>query len=175
MWRALGKLARDTQGAVAPTVALSLFALIAAGGIAFDYARLAALDTELQNAADQAALAAASQLDGRAGACAARPARPRTCSSIKALMANDGSCDRRIVVADEAGLRCNRQDPFLPGQGQDQPPRRATPTPSSSRSRSIRAPPYYALTPIVGAHFVRAQSARSPSPGFDRRSARCRR
>ena len=57
------------SGAVAPTVALSLFALIGAGGIAFDYARMAALDTELQNAADQAALAAASQLDGETGAC----------------------------------------------------------------------------------------------------------
>ena len=53
----------DESAAIAPTFALSLFALIAVGGIAFDYARLAAMDTELQNAADQAALAAASQLD----------------------------------------------------------------------------------------------------------------
>ena len=52
------------SGAIAPTFALSLFALVAVGGIAFDYARLAAMDTELQNAADQAALAAATQLDG---------------------------------------------------------------------------------------------------------------
>ena len=51
-------LSRSTSGAVAPTVALSLFALIATSGIAFDYARMAAMDTELQNAADQAALAA---------------------------------------------------------------------------------------------------------------------
>src|SRR3546814_10050133 len=57
-------LQRSEAGAVAPTVALSLFGLIAAGGLAFDYARLASLDTELQNAADHAALAAASQLDG---------------------------------------------------------------------------------------------------------------
>lgn len=56
------------RAAVAPTVALSLFALIGVGGIAFDYARMAALDTELQNAADQAALAAATQLDGANGA-----------------------------------------------------------------------------------------------------------
>ncbi len=55
---------QDERAAVAPTVALALFGLIAAGGLAFDYARMAALDTELQNAADQAALAAASQLDG---------------------------------------------------------------------------------------------------------------
>src|SRR3982750_1237122 len=55
-------------GAVAPTVALALFALIGMGGIAFDYAHLAAMDTELQQAADQAALAAATQLDKSDGA-----------------------------------------------------------------------------------------------------------
>ncbi len=64
MWRSvLRRLWKNTSGAVAPTIALSLVALIAAGGIAFDYARLAAMDTELQQAADQAALAAATQLD----------------------------------------------------------------------------------------------------------------
>lgn len=50
------------------TVALSLTALIGVGGIAFDYARLAGLHTELQQAADQAALAAASQLDRQSDA-----------------------------------------------------------------------------------------------------------
>ena len=59
----LGRLWRNDGGAVAPTVALSLVGLIAAGGLAFDYARLATLDTELQQAVDQAALAAATQLD----------------------------------------------------------------------------------------------------------------
>ena len=54
----------DRSAAVAPTVALSLFALIGAGGLAFDYSRMASLDTELQNAADQSALAGATQLDG---------------------------------------------------------------------------------------------------------------
>ncbi len=73
----------DRRGAVAPTVALSLFGLIAAGGLAFDYARLAGMDTELQNAADQAALAAASQLDRGAGACA------RASAAAVAFVAND--------------------------------------------------------------------------------------
>ena len=67
MGRSLRRLVTDLcasrQGAIAPTLALSLFGLIAAGGIAFDYARLASMDTELQQAADQAALAAATQLD----------------------------------------------------------------------------------------------------------------
>jgi Flp pilus assembly protein TadG len=59
----LRRLGRSEQGAIAPLFAVSLFALIAAGGIAFDYARLAGMDTELQQAADLAALAAATQLD----------------------------------------------------------------------------------------------------------------
>jgi Flp pilus assembly protein TadG len=63
MWRSALQLWTRNEGSVAPTVALSLFGLIAAGGIAFDYARLAAMDTELQQAADQAALAAVTQLD----------------------------------------------------------------------------------------------------------------
>ena len=64
----LRRLLKAERAAVAPTIGLSLFALIGVGGIAFDYARLAAMDSELQNAADQAALAAASQLDGEANA-----------------------------------------------------------------------------------------------------------
>ncbi|HEY1145056.1 MAG TPA: pilus assembly protein TadG-related protein, partial [Allosphingosinicella sp.] len=80
--RSIGGLWHDRRGAVAPTVALSLIGLIAAGGIAFDYARMASLDTELQNAADQAALAAAGQLDGKTGA------RTRGISAAQTLVAN---------------------------------------------------------------------------------------
>jgi Flp pilus assembly protein TadG len=82
-------LFRSNGGAVAPTVALSLFGLIAAGGIAFDYARLASMDTELQNAADQAALAAAGQLDGQDGACARAAAAASALLSNQTLFAND--------------------------------------------------------------------------------------
>lgn len=80
---------RNSDGAVAPVVALSLTALIAVGGIAFDYTRLAAMDSELQNAADQAALAAASQLDGETKACARAVAAARNLVSNKTLLAND--------------------------------------------------------------------------------------
>ena len=59
----------DEGGAVAATYALAMIPLIAIAGVAFDYARVMGLDSELQNGADQAALAAASQLDGRSGAC----------------------------------------------------------------------------------------------------------
>ncbi|MGQ7829470.1 pilus assembly protein TadG-related protein [Altererythrobacter sp. Z27] len=61
------KILRDQEGAVAATYALSLVALIAILGLAFDYARMVSMDTELQNAADQAALAGATQLDRSSG------------------------------------------------------------------------------------------------------------
>ena len=83
MPRSARGLLRNNQGAVAPIVALSLVGLLAAGGIAFDYARLASMDTELQDAADQAALAAVTQLDGTAGAT------NRAIKVAQSLLAND--------------------------------------------------------------------------------------
>lgn len=100
MSRARKSLLQSTGGAVAPTVALSLFALIAAGGIAFDYARLAGMDSELQSAADQAALAAASQLDGATGACSRAANAARNLIANSSRFANDGSTPR-ITIADE--------------------------------------------------------------------------
>jgi Flp pilus assembly protein TadG len=82
MRRSASTLFRSNDGAVAPTVALSLFALIAVGGIGFDYARMASLDTELQQAADQAALAAATQLDQQSGATA------RAVAAAQSLLVN---------------------------------------------------------------------------------------
>ena len=67
-FRSLRRFQRDDRGATAALYALALPALVAVSGLGFDYARLAALDTELQNAADQAALAAATQLDQSEGA-----------------------------------------------------------------------------------------------------------
>ena len=102
-WR---RLARSADGAVAPTVALSLFGLIVVGGVAFDYARLASMDSELQNAADQAALAAASQLDGKPGACSraalaasglidnnTRFGKYSSTSGIAVTVQNEAACD----------------------------------------------------------------------------------
>jgi Flp pilus assembly protein TadG len=91
MTRRIRRIGGDVSGAVAPTVALSLFALIGAGGIAFDYARMASLDTELQNAADQAALAAATQLDKQTGAIARATAAANNLVKNSTLFANDGS------------------------------------------------------------------------------------
>ena len=93
----LQRLWKRSDGAVAPTVALSLFGLIAAGGLAFDYARLAAMDTELQQAADQAALAAATQLDRSAGSTA------RATAAIQGADANRLARNLTRFSNDDAG------------------------------------------------------------------------
>jgi Flp pilus assembly protein TadG len=89
----------DTKGAVAPLVAISLFAFVGAAGVAFDYARVAALDTELQNAADQAALAAATQLDGKAGATVRATAAAQTLLKNNTYFANDGGSSEAAVAS----------------------------------------------------------------------------
>ena len=75
---------QSETGAVAATYALALPALIGISAIGFDYARLASMDTELQNAADQAALAGVTQLDGM---------------GESALGAGDGACARAARAA----------------------------------------------------------------------------
>src|SRR3954463_11271016 len=90
MIRSARSLWRNVDGAVAPTVALSMTALIVGGGIAFDYAHMASLDTELQQAADQAALAAATQLDGGTNARARATAAAQQLVTNLALFADRG-------------------------------------------------------------------------------------
>jgi Flp pilus assembly protein TadG len=96
--RSARRLLRDNRGAVAPTIALSLVGLIAAGGIAFDYTRMASMETELQTAADQAALAAASQLDGNSGACSRAANAAVSMLANQTRMANDGNASGRAVT-----------------------------------------------------------------------------
>jgi Flp pilus assembly protein TadG len=88
----------DESAAVAPTIALSLFALIAVGGIGFDYARMMAMDSELQNAADQAALAAATQLDGEADARSRATTAAQSLVTNSTLFSNDDVGSRAISM-----------------------------------------------------------------------------
>ena len=152
---AIRNLFRSTAASVAPTVALSLFGLIAAGGIAFDYARLASLDTELQNAADQAALAAASQLDGETGACARAAAAAAALVSNDTLFANDAIASRAINVPNESACDDDGSVQFYQSydSANDTFGPEAT-TDAEARVVLVRVDPreaVYALTPIVGA------------------------
>lgn len=90
---------RNQTGATAALYALALPALVAVAGIGFDYARIASMDSELQNAADQAALAAATQLDKQAGAIArATSAAQGGLVSNSTLFANDTGQTRTVDV-----------------------------------------------------------------------------
>lgn len=148
-----GKALRtDSTGAVAPLVGLVLIALLASAGLAFDYARMVALDTELQDAADQAALAAATQLDGQTGACARAAAAASSLVSNLALMDNN-SGTQAITVTNDPGCDVTGSIRFYQSYNQttDTPGAAAT---SDANARVVildvmakRAA--YALTPIV--------------------------
>ncbi|MEQ1551140.1 pilus assembly protein TadG-related protein [Sphingorhabdus sp.] len=150
MIRSIGKkLWREESGAVASVYALALPALVAIGGIAFDYARLAAMDTELQNAADQAALAAVTQLDGKAGACARASATAVSHLANRTVYSNVGGTPD-ITVTGEATCDATGKIKFW----QNKAKTTAATTDANARfvevtvnARTAR----YALTPIVGA------------------------
>jgi Flp pilus assembly protein TadG len=89
---------RDESGAVAATYAMALTALIVIAGVGFDYGRLAAMDSELQNGADQAALAGATQLDGKDRACERAANAARNLVTNTTVLANSAST---ISVASE--------------------------------------------------------------------------
>jgi Flp pilus assembly protein TadG len=152
------KLWRNADGAVAPTVALSLTALIAVGGIAFDYARMASLDTELQQAADQAALAAATQLDGSANARARATAAANQIVSNATVFANDSNASGRSLAVATVAF-CSAYDDSVPNDASDPPdaPTGCTLATSDADAKFVvvtmgtrRA--NYALTPIVAAY-----------------------
>lgn len=151
MARSLRHLLGSEDAAVAPTVALSLFALIAAGGLAFDYARMASLDSELQNAADQAALAAASQLDGEAGACSRAAAAARNMITNLTYLANDGALSgTQVTIADEPTCDATGNVRFYQDKAKTQPATDDT----NAKFVEIQVDPRradFALTPIVGA------------------------
>ena len=144
------RLIADREGAVAATVALSLFALIAVGGVAFDYARMASLDTELQNAADQAALAGVSQLDGLPNACLRASTAARALITNRTLMANEAGSAREIAIPNEPACDATGSIKFY----QDGLKTTAATSDSNAKFMEVSVTPrtaIYALTPIVAA------------------------
>ena len=88
--RGARQLALNESAAIAPLYAIGIFTLVGIAGVGFDYARMMSLQSELQNAADQAALAGASQLDGQSGACARAALAVREFTTNNTRVSNDG-------------------------------------------------------------------------------------
>lgn len=148
------RLIRNQSGAAAATVALSLFGLVMAGGLAIDYARMMALDSELQNAADQAALAAATQLDGKPGACTRAIAAARLLITNQTHFANDGNASGlNVGVATASGCSAasGRSIKFYSSYTTDTSNTAAT-TDATAKFVSVQVETrvaVYALTPIM--------------------------
>ena len=143
----------DKSAAVAPTVALSLFALLGAGGIAFDYSRMASLDTELQNAADQAALAGATQLDQQTDAIARATAAAQGLLVNEAIFANDGDAAGLTVTVPTIVFYATLADAEA-DNGTDCPTAGAVTTDDDARFICVRTSnrvARFALTPVVAA------------------------
>ena len=139
-------LGQDEGGAVAVTFALSLTALVLIAGIGFDYGRLAAMDSELQNGADQAALSGATQLNGTSGACS------------RAAAAAVGMVSNTTVVANSANTVTIPSEPACDATGNVrfwQDKNRATAATSDANAHFIELTVAtrsvdYAFTPIAG-------------------------
>lgn len=146
--RSLGEFLRafqiDTSAAIAATYALSMFLLVAVAGVAWDWTRMTAMDSELQNAADQAALAAATQLDGKVDAIDRATLAASNLVTNGSLMSNDGGTYALAVE----GLvffdgHDQSTDTFGPITTDDVEARAVTVTIAPREA-------VYALTPVIG-------------------------
>ena len=144
------RLWSNQSGAIAAVYALALPALIAVGGIAFDYARLVAMDSELQNAADQSALAAVTQLDQQFGACSRASGTAVSLISNNTLFANEAGGVPAVVITSEPTCDATGKIKFWQNR------EKTTPANSDANARFVEVTvnartARYALTPIVGA------------------------
>lgn len=147
MSRRWGNFWRDEAAAVAATYAIAILPLIVVAGVGYDYTRLAAVDSELQNAADQAALAAATQLDRGAGACARASDAAVGLLSNLSMLSNDGS-GNAITVTGEPG--CDATGTIRFYQDRD----KATPATTDAEARFVEVhvdprEAFFALTPVM--------------------------
>ena len=139
----------NESGATAALYALALPALVAVAGVGFDYARLAGMDSELQNAADQAALAGATQLDGKSGACSRAASAASGLVTNSTLLANDGG-GLAVSVTNEATCDATGVVRFWQNEAA------TTPATTDAEAKFVEVVlgtrrANYALTPIVGA------------------------
>ncbi|MXP14771.1 hypothetical protein GRI44_08410 [Altererythrobacter confluentis] len=133
----------DESGAISAMYAIAILPLVVMAGVAFDYGRMMGLDTELQNAADQAALAAATQLDGSTDAITNSQIAAANALGNQTRFANDGG-GRAIPTSGLSFVYFNGYE--------DDAPVNETTVPEDAKvvlvnveDRAVR----YALTPVM--------------------------
>ncbi len=138
----------DQSGAVAVTYALALVGLIVAAGVGFDYARLMTMDSELQSAADQAALAGATQLNGSSDAMARAVASASALVSNSTLLANDNVA--QAVTISEVVFYKTRDHAENDTNGFTVADTTRNGDAKFIRVKTVGRKVFYAYTPIVG-------------------------
>lgn len=147
--RHVSRFLGEDSGAVAATYALALTGILVVAGVGFDYGRLAAMDSELQNGADQAALAGATQLDGLTGACERAANAAATLVNNQTLLAQGGGA---VGVATETACDSTGNIRFWQDRN------RSAGATSNANARFIEVivdtdTVNYAFTPIAGLAF----------------------
>lgn len=130
----------DDRGAIGPMYAIALFALVAIAGVGFDYGRMVTAQSELQNAADQAALAAATQLTGQSDARELAKQAARNYFQNRTRIADDGE-GPLIAIPDDGFTFFSDGNANTPATSDAD----ATAVEVSVAPREV----FYALTPVV--------------------------
>lgn len=149
----LNRFSHDQRGAIGPLYAVGILTVVAMSAIGFDYGRLMALDTELQNAADQAALAAATQLDGRDDAIT----RARDAANNTFATATSSFVNQTRFANDGAGRPITSLSfKFYDGYADDATGTELTSDTDGADAEVVEVTVnarkvFYALTPLVGA------------------------
>lgn len=149
----INRFARSESAAIGPLYALGISTLVVMSAIGFDYGRLMALDSELQNAADQAALAAATQLDG------GDDAMTRARDAANNTFANSGSSfvnETRFANDGQGRPITSLTFEFFDGYADDTPGSLLTSDDDGADAKVVQVTVnarqvFYALTPLVGA------------------------
>ncbi|MCH8198062.1 MAG: hypothetical protein IH904_08265 [Proteobacteria bacterium] len=136
----LGSLARDARGSVVIYIALMAPVLFGVGALSMDLGRLITLHTELQGAADAAALAGARELDRFPGAIAKASAAAVAALNNSQTFATDGGGKQVLIAAtpcaDPPVAPCIRFLKSLPADDDD-PITAANVTTSDTEARFI--------------------------------------
>ncbi len=159
--RTLRTFWREDRAAISPLYAVGILALVAVSGVGFDYGRLMALDSELQNAADQAALAAVTQLDGYDDAMIrARDAANNTFATAASAYVNETrfANDKRSLPSTTASTRpiTSLSFKFYDGYEDDTVGDEVVDDVDGADAQVVEVTVnnrqvFYALTPVVGA------------------------
>lgn len=153
MLRALiSRFTKEDRAAIGPLYAIGISTFVVISAIGFDYGRLMSLDTELQNAADQAALAAATQLDGGDDAMTrARDAATNAFASASSSFTNETRFANDRLGRPITDLEFEFFDDYF----NDRPGNLLTNDTDGAQAKVVQVTVnarkvFYALTPLVG-------------------------